>query len=97
MPATIAVRVKPNAARARVGGCHEGRFGPALIVSVTAPAVNGRATVAVLLAVAAALKLRTGQVVLRAGATSRDKLIGVNDPPADLDTRVRALRDGVAG
>jgi uncharacterized protein YggU (UPF0235/DUF167 family) len=97
MSATIAVRVKPNAARARVGGCHDGRYGPALVVSVTAPAVDGRATVAVLRAVAEALQVGLRQVVLRTGATSRDKLLTVNDPPADLDTRLRALRDGAPG
>jgi len=97
MPATIAVRVKPNAARAKVGGCHDGRYGPALVVSVTAPAVDGRATMAVLAAVAAALSLGARQVELRTGATRRDKLLTVTDPPADLDTRLRALRDGAPG
>jgi hypothetical protein len=30
---------------------------------------------------------------LRSGAASRDKLVDVDDPPADLDNRIAALRD----
>lgn len=93
--ATIAVRVKPGAARAYVGGCHEGPYGPALVVAVTAPAVDGRATEAALRAVADALGVRPSAVRLRSGAASRDKLldIGPDAAPHDLDARVRALRD----
>jgi uncharacterized protein YggU (UPF0235/DUF167 family) len=91
---TIAVRVKPGAARPSVGGRHPGRYGPALVVAVTEPAVDGRATEAVLRATAAALGLRRQDVRLRAGPTARDKLITVVDPPADLDRRLRELRDG---
>jgi uncharacterized protein len=91
---TIAVRVKPGASRSGVGGRHDGPYGPALVVAVTEPAVDGRATEAVLRAAAAALGLRRRDVGLRAGQTARDKLITVADPPADLDLRVRALRDG---
>jgi len=91
--ATIAVRVKPGAARARVGGRHDGPYGPALVVAVTAPAVDGRATEAALRAVAAALGVRAAAVRLRTGATSRDKLFELADAPDDLDARVAALRD----
>jgi uncharacterized protein len=89
----VAVRVKPGASRTRVGGCHEGPNGPALVVAVTAPAVDGRATEAVRRALADALGLRASAVSLRTGATSRDKLFEVVDPLGDLDERVRALRD----
>jgi uncharacterized protein YggU (UPF0235/DUF167 family) len=91
---TIAVRVKPGAARPGVGGRHPGPYGPALVVAVSEPAVDGRATEAVLRATAAALGLRRRNVRLRAGSAARDKLITVLDPPADLDRRVRELRDG---
>lgn len=97
MSMTIAVRVKPAAARDRVGGCYDGRYGPALVVAVSAPAVDGRATDAVLRAVAGALRLRTADVSVRTGATSRDKLLSVADPPDDLIARVAALRDGAPG
>jgi len=89
----IAVRVKPGAARARVGGCHPGPYGPALVVSVTAPAVDGRATEAALRAVAQALGVRPTAIRLRAGAASRDKLFELADPPDDLAARLAELRD----
>jgi uncharacterized protein YggU (UPF0235/DUF167 family) len=93
-PATIAVRVKPGASRTAVGGRHQGPYGPALVVAVTAPAVDGRATEAVLRATAAALGLHRRDLTLRAGQRSRDKLITVADPPPDLTDRLLALRDG---
>jgi uncharacterized protein YggU (UPF0235/DUF167 family) len=78
-----------------VGGCHEGSLGPALVIAVTAPPVDGRATEAVRKALADALGLPFSAITLRSGATGRDKLFSVTDPPADLDARVRTLRDGV--
>src|SRR2546421_13045766 len=90
---TIAVRVRPGASRTRVGGRYDGPYGPALLVSVTAPPVDGRATEAVLRAVADALGLRTRDVALRAGTASRDKLLAVADPAPELAARVVALRD----
>ena len=93
-PATIAVRVKPGASRTRVGGCHDGPYGPALVVAVGAPAVDGRATEAARRALAEALGVRPGGLTLRTGAASRDKLFVLTDPPVDLDRTVRRLRDG---
>jgi uncharacterized protein YggU (UPF0235/DUF167 family) len=90
----IAVRVKPGASRSRVGGRYDGPYGPALVVAVNAPPVDGRATEAAIRAVAAALGLRFRDLTLRAGSASRDKLLAVLDPPADLADRVAALRDG---
>jgi uncharacterized protein YggU (UPF0235/DUF167 family) len=92
MTAVVAIRVKPNSARTRVGGHHDGPYGPALVVAVNAPAVDGRATDAALRAVAKALRLRLADVSLKAGPTSRDKLIEVAAAPADLTERVNALR-----
>jgi uncharacterized protein YggU (UPF0235/DUF167 family) len=90
---TVAVRVKPGASGARVGGCHPGPYGPALVVAVNAPAVDGRATEAARRALAEALGLRRGAVTLRAGAASRDKLFHVDEPPHDLADRIQRLRD----
>jgi uncharacterized protein YggU (UPF0235/DUF167 family) len=95
---TVAVRVKPGASRPRVGGRHDGPYGPALVVAVGVPAVEGRATEAVRRAVADAVGLRAAAVSLRTGAASRDKLL-VLELPADLaDTdvldRLTRLRDG---
>jgi uncharacterized protein YggU (UPF0235/DUF167 family) len=94
--ARLAVRVRPGASRTRVGG----RYGePApdgmapLVVAVSARAVDGAATEAVLRAVAEALGVRPRQVVLVRGATTRDKLLEVLDPPADLRDRLLSLLD----
>ena len=93
-PGVVPVRVRPRAARAAVGGAYTGVHGPALVVAVREPAVDGRATQAVLDAVARALAVPPSRVQLRAGERSRDKLLTIVDPPADLADRVRALRDG---
>ena len=92
-PATVAVRVKPGASRNRVGGRYDGPLGAAVVVAVNAPPVDGRATEAARLALAAALRVRPARVSLKAGAASRDKLFAIADPPPDLPDRLRALRD----
>jgi uncharacterized protein YggU (UPF0235/DUF167 family) len=92
--AIIPVRVKPGASRTFVGGSYPGPHGPALIVAVQAPAVDGRATEAARRALADALGLAAARVQLRTGAAARDKLFQVDDPPSDLHNRVSRLRDG---
>lgn len=92
--ATVAVRAKPGASRTRVGGRYDGSLGPAVIVSVTAPPVDGRATEAVRRALADALAVPASSVELRTGANGRDKLFTIANPPADLESRITALRDG---
>jgi uncharacterized protein len=92
--ATVAVRVKPGASRLRVGGRYEGPYGPALVVAVPDPAVDGRATEATRRALAEVLGIRAARIELRTGAASRDKLFTVAEPPEGLDERVRVLRDG---
>ncbi len=96
-PLPVAVRVRPGAGGDRVGGRYDGPHGPALIVAVGAPAVDGRATEAVRRALAAALGVRPGQVALRLGATSRDKVFTVDAGAAVVAGRLAALRDGAAG
>ncbi len=91
---TLAVRVKPGASRAKVGGRHDGAHGPALVVAVTARAVDGAATEAALRAVAEALDVRRSAVELVTGRTSRDKVLAVDPAPAALVERIAALRDG---
>lgn len=93
---TVAVRVKPGASRLRVGGCHQGPHGPALVIAVPAPAVDGRATEAARRALAEALGVRRANVALRTGATSRDKVFRIDEPPPDLEARLRELRDQTA-
>jgi uncharacterized protein len=90
----FAVRVKPGARRTEVGGCWDGRLGPALLVTVTAPAVDGRANDAVCRALAEVLDLPRRDIVVVAGGRSRDKLVAVADPPPGLaDTIARLVGD----
>lgn len=92
----MAVRVKPGASRDRVGGCFDGPHGPALVIAVHDPAVDGRATEAARRALAAALGIRPAAVSLRTGAASRDKLFLVDRPAPELSALLRRLRDGSA-
>jgi uncharacterized protein YggU (UPF0235/DUF167 family) len=70
----VPLRVRPGAGRTRVGGS----YGGALVVRVSAPAVDGRATEAALAAVAAAFGVRRNAVTLVTGATSRSKVVAVD-------------------
>jgi uncharacterized protein len=86
----VPIRVRPGSAATKVGGAH----GDALVVRVTARAVDGRATEAALRAVATALGVRRQDVRLVTGATSRIKLVEIVDPPPGLLGRIGQLRDG---
>ncbi|SCL16003.1 hypothetical protein GA0070616_0898 [Micromonospora nigra] len=94
---TVAVRVKPGSSRARVGGRFDGPNGPALVIAVNAPAVDGRATEAARRALAEALGVRPGAVSLRSGAASRDKLFHVDPAGPQLAAVLARLRDGCGG
>src|SRR3981189_3256219 len=91
--AGVAIRVEPGASREAVRGRYEGPYGPALVVAVNAPAVDGRATEAAVRAVAKALRLRAADVWLKLGTTSPDKPLEIADPPPDLAHRISSLRD----
>ena len=69
----ITVRVRPGAPRPAVGGDHDG----ALVVRVSARAVDGQATAAALAAIAAAFGVRRDAVILVTGAASRTKIVDV--------------------
>jgi uncharacterized protein len=83
----ITIRVRPGSAHPGTGGGYAG----ALIVRVSARAVDGKATEAALAAVADAFGVRRSAVTLVSGAASRTKIIDVlaGDPRilADLLTR----------
>lgn len=83
----VAVRVKPGASRTAVGGRH----GDALVVAVTAKPVAGKATEAVLRAVAEAFGVSRSSVTLVAGGASRDKVIGIAGPVEALAQRLDQL------
>ena len=69
----ITVRVRPGSSHPGVGGEHDG----ALVVRVSARAVDGQATAAALDAVATAFGVRRRAVTLVTGGTSRTKVMEV--------------------
>ncbi len=69
----VTIRVRPGASTTGVGG----DYGGALVVRVKARAVDGQATEAALVAVAAAFGVRRRAVTLVAGAASRTKVIEI--------------------
>ena len=78
----ITIWVRPGSTRPGVGGRHEG----ALVVRVSARAVDGQATAAALAAVAAAFGVRRDSVTLVAGRSGRTKIVDVaGADPAVLD------------
>jgi hypothetical protein len=76
----ITIRVKPGSTRPGVGGEHDG----ALVVRVSARAVDGMATEAALAAVADSFGVRRSAVRLVSGASSRTKVVDIDaeDPRA---------------
>jgi uncharacterized protein (TIGR00251 family) len=76
----FAVRVKPGAKREAVGGRH----GDALVVAVTAPAIEGKANDAVRKALAKAFGVRKQDVTIVTGERGRDKIVEVPDDPDRL-------------
>jgi uncharacterized protein (TIGR00251 family) len=84
------VRVRPGASRTAVGG----RYGDALIVAVTARAVDGKATEATLRALAKALGMSRRDVRLVSGATNRTKVVEVTDADGATAELLRALLSG---
>src|SRR5215475_9987003 len=71
----ITIKVRPGSARPGLGGEHDG----ALVVRVSARAVDGKATEAALAAVADAFGVRRHAVTLVAGPASRMKIVDVAD------------------
>jgi hypothetical protein len=71
-----------------------GRHGEALVVAVTARAVDGKATEAALRAVAEALGVRRRDVRLVTGARSRTKVVEISQAGASA---VAALETLLAG
>jgi uncharacterized protein len=87
----ITIWVRPGSTRPGVGGEHDG----ALVVRVSARAVDGQATAAALAAVATAFGVRPRAVTLVAGASSRMKTVDV--PGADPAVLGRLLEVPAGG
>ena len=85
----LTIHATPGARRTAVGGVHDG----ALRVSVNAPADKGKANDAILRAIADALGIRPSQITITRGATSRRKLLTIDDPPEGLEERLKRLKE----
>jgi uncharacterized protein len=84
---TLRVHVVPDA---RVDSV-VGDYGDAIKIKLRAPAVKGKANVALLRFLAEQLKLPRHSIVLERGHKSRDKLIRIDGLTAeDVRTRMRA-------
>jgi uncharacterized protein (TIGR00251 family) len=84
----IAVRVAPGARRSEVVGRH----GEAWKVRVAAPPERGRANAALLELLARTLGVRREHVKLLAGASGKDKVIGIEGmTTAEADEKLRAV------
>ena len=70
---TVPVRVVPRSRGDRIDAVRAGR----LVLRVAAPPENGAANRAALALLASALGLRTAEVQLERGATTRDKALSV--------------------
>jgi uncharacterized protein YggU (UPF0235/DUF167 family) len=91
-----AIHVRPGSRNEAVGGRSAGSRPddpPILDVRVRARPVDGAATAAAERAIADALGLRHRQVRVVRGATARNKLVEISDPPADLARRWDELLD----
>ena len=87
----ISVRVRPGSARTAVGGSYAAADRAALVVAVTARAVDGAANAAVVAAVADAFGLRKRDVTLVAGSRSRSKVLELAGDDRALRGRLQSL------
>jgi uncharacterized protein (TIGR00251 family) len=73
------IRVKPGSSRNAAAGRYPLPEGDALIVAVSAPAVDGKANSAVAAVLAKALGLKTREVEIVSGHTARTKIVELPD------------------
>lgn len=85
----IEIRVRPNASRNKVGGTVGDP--PRLVVAVQAPAVDGKANVAVVKELAKAFDLRPRDFTLVFGELGRDKRLLVEGDEKVLQARYDQL------
>ena len=85
----LEIRVRPNAARNKVGGT--AGEPPRLLVAVQAPAVDGKANAAVIKELALAFKLRARDFTIVHGELARDKRLIVTGNVIELAKRLEDL------
>ena len=87
----VAVKVQPKSRRPGVGGRAPDVDGERLRIGVSDAAEDGRANRAACAALAAALGVKSGDVSVALGATSRDKTLFVAGDAGVLAARLEAL------
>ena len=89
----IEIRVRPNASRNKVGGTAGDP--PRLVVAVQAPAVGGKANVAVIKELATAFGLRPRNFTIVHGELSRDKRLVIAGADSNHSARYEELKSGL--
>ncbi len=89
MAIRVTVRVKPGASRNKVRGSYGEP--PALVVAVSEPAIDGRASTAVCRAIAEELGVSLSKVSIVMGHTSRSKVVEINDDDPQLLRKIAEL------
>lgn len=87
----LAVKVQPKSRRPGLQGTTPAIDGVRLRIGVTEAAEGGRANRAACETLADALGLPRSSVAVRAGHTSREKILHIQGDPAALATRLEAL------
>jgi len=89
MAIRVTVRVKPGASRNKVRGSFDDP--PALVVAVSEPAIDGRASTAVCRAIAEAVGVSLSKVSIVMGQTSRTKVVEINDNDPQIQRKIAEL------
>ncbi len=88
---SVAVKAQPKSRRPGLRGTAASAGGKRLIIGVTEAAENGRANLAVCIALADVLGVPPSAVRLVIGATSREKTLHVTGDPVALGAKLDAL------
>jgi uncharacterized protein (TIGR00251 family) len=88
----LEIRVRPNAARNKVGG--SAGEPPRLVVAVQAPAVDGKANAAVIKELALAFGLRAREFTIIHGELSRDKRLLISNASKQISEKYSSLIHG---
>ena len=90
MQTTLAVRVIPRAKRTEAAG----RRGPAVLIRLAAPPVDGAANAALIAFLAARLDVPQSRIAIVRGATARDKTVAIDGlAPAEVLRRLGVSED----
>ena len=92
MTIRVTVRVKPGTSRNKVRGSYGNP--PELVVAVSEPAIDGRASTAVCRALAEALGVSLSKVSIVMGHTCRTKVVEINEADPQIQRKIAELLKG---